>query len=52
MPAGSKTREQASRQVDKGADTTRRRWEVVGLQGAGRTPSRESGASGWTRRKR
>ena len=52
MRAVGKSRQEACRREDKGADTTGRRWEGVGSQGGGRTLWRESGASGRTRRKR
>jgi len=52
MRAVGKSRQEACRREDKGADTTGRRWEGVGSQGGRRTLWRESGASGRTRRKR
>jgi len=52
MRAVGKSRQEASRQEDKGADTTGRRWEGVGSQGGRWTLWRESGASARTRRKR
>jgi len=52
MGAVGKSRQGACRREDKGADTTGRRWEGVGSQGARRTLWRESGASGRTRRNR
>jgi len=52
MRAVGKSRQEACRREDKGADTTGRRWEGVGSQAARRTLLRESGASGHTRRKR
>jgi len=52
MCAVGKSRQAACRREDKGADTTGRRWEGVGSQGACRTLLRESGASRRTRRKR
>jgi len=52
MRAVGKSRQEACRREDKGADTTRRRWEGVGSQGGPRTLWRESGTSGRTRRKR
>jgi len=52
MRAVGKSRQEACRREDKGADTTGRRWKGVGLQGARRKLWRESGASGRTRRKR
>jgi len=47
-----KSSQVASSQEDKGADITGRRWDGVGSQGAHPTLSRESEASGRTRRKR
>jgi len=52
MRAVRKSRQEACRREDKGADTTGRRWVGVGSQGARRTLWRECGASGRTRRKR
>jgi len=52
MRAVGKSRQEACRQEDKGADTTERRWERVVSQGAPRTLWREGGASGRTRGKR
>jgi len=52
MRAVGKSRQEACRREDKGADTTGRRWEAVGSQGGCRTLWRESGGSGRTRRKR
>ena len=52
MRAVGKSRQEACRREDKGADTTARRWEGVGSQGGRRTLWRESGVSGRTRRKR
>jgi len=52
MRAVGKSRQKACRREDNGADTTGRRWEGVGSQGARRTLWRESGASGHTRRNR
>jgi len=52
MRAVGKSRKEACRREDMVADTTGRRWEGVGSQGARRTLWRESGASGHTRRKR
>ena len=52
MRAVGKSRQEACGREDKGADTTGRRWEAVGLQGAHHTLWRESGASGRTRFKR
>jgi len=52
MRAVGKSRQEAGRREDKGVDTTGRRWERVGSQGARRTLWRESGASGRTRRMR
>jgi len=52
MRAVGKSRQEACRREDKGADTTGRHWEGVGSQ-RGRRPLRgESGASGRTRHKR
>jgi len=52
MRAVGKSRQEACRRDDKGADTTGRRWEGVGSQAGRWTLWRESGASGRTRRKR
>jgi len=52
MRAVGNSRQEACRPEDKGADTTGRRWEGVGLQGVRRTLWRESGESGRTRCKR
>jgi len=52
MRAVGKSRQEACRREDKGADTTGRRLEGVRSQGGRRTLWRESGASGRTRRKR
>jgi len=51
MHAVGKSRQEACRREDKRADTTGRRWEGVGSQGACRTLWRERGASRHTRRK-
>ena len=50
--ATARSRQEASRREDKGADTRGRHQEGEGLQQAGRTLWRESGASGFTRRKK
>jgi len=50
--ATARSRQEASRQEDKGADTRGRHEEGVGLQQARRTLWREYGASGCTRRKK
>jgi len=50
--ATARSRQEASRREDKGADTRGRHKEGVGPQQAGRTLLRESGASGCTRRKK
>jgi len=50
--ATARSRQEASRREDKGADTRGRKEEVVGLQQACRRLGRESGASGCTRRKK
>jgi len=52
MRAVGKSRQEACRQEDKGADPTGRHWEGVGSQGAPRMLWRESGASRRTRHKR
>jgi len=52
MRSAGKSRQEACRREDKGADTTGKRWEGVGLQGACRRLWREGGASGRTRGKR
>jgi len=52
MRVVGKSRQEASRREDKGADTTGRRWERVGSQGGRRTFWRERGASARTRRRR
>jgi len=49
--ATARSRQEASRQEDKGADTRGRHEEGVGPQQARQTLWRESGASGCTRRK-
>ena len=48
----ARSRQEASREEDKGADTRGRHEEGVGPQQARRTLWRESGASGCTRRKK
>jgi len=50
--ATARSRQEASRREDQGADTRGRNEEGVGLQQARRTLWRESGASGYTRRKK
>jgi len=50
--ATARSRQEASRREDKGADTRGRHEEGVGPQQARRTLWRESGASGCTRRKK
>jgi len=50
--ATARSRQEASRREDKGADTRGRLEEGVGPQHARRTLWRESGASGCTRRKK
>jgi len=52
MRAVGKSRQEACRQEDKGANTTGRCWERVGSQGGRRTLWRESEVSGCTRLKR
>jgi len=52
MRAVGKSRQEACRRGDKGADITGRHWEGVGSDGAHQRLWRESGASGRTRRKR
>ena len=52
MHAVGKSRQEACKREDKGADTTGRGWEGVGSQGARQTLWRDSGASGRTRCKR
>ena len=52
MRAVGKSRQEACRREDKGADTTGRRWQGVGSQGGRWTLWRESGVSGRTRCKR
>jgi len=52
MGVVGKSRQEACRSEDKGADTTGRRWEGVVSQRGRRWLWRESGASGRTRRKR
>jgi len=50
--ANARSRQEASRREDKGADTRGRHEEGVGPQQVRRTLSRESGVSGCTRRKK
>jgi len=50
--ATARSRQEASRREDKGADTRGRHEERVGPQQAHRTLWRETGASGCTRRKK
>jgi len=52
MRAVGKSRQEGYRQEDKGADTTGRRSEGVGLQGVHRTLCRQSGVFRCSRRKR
>jgi len=52
MHATARSRQEASRREDKGADTRGRHEEGMGPQQARRTLWRESGASGCTRRKK